>query len=499
MSDTPTPTHSSTDDIRALRLEKNATLLARGIPAYPYRYAKTHDAAALQATYVALPAETETSDVVSVAGRVMAIRNSGLFIVLQDTTGRIQIFSQEGQLDAEGMETLKLIDLGDLIGIQGVIRRTKRGELTVNATSLTLLAKSLQVMPEKYHGLTDVETRYRQRYVDLMVNEESRTILRIRSRVISLIRRFLEDKGFLEVETPMLHPIPGGASARPFITHHNTLDMDMYLRIAPELYLKKLIIGGLSDKVFEMNRCFRNEGISPRHNPEFTTIELYEAYADYNDMMDLTEALVSFVAEALHGTCVLPYGDHTIDFCPTWRRAPMTTLVQEKTGVDFLSLDLDGAREAAKKLHVAIEPHMKWGHVVEAVFATYVEADLIQPTHVTDIPLDISPLAKIHPTDPRLTERFETYVNTWEIANAFSELNDPVDQRARFEAQMAEREQGDDEAQPMDEDFVTALEYGMPPTGGLGIGIDRLVMLLTGAQTIREVIAFPTMRQKGAK
>jgi lysyl-tRNA synthetase class 2 len=394
---------------------------------------------------------------------------------------------------------LRLLDLGDMIGVEGIVRRTPRGELTVNAATVTVLAKALLPLPEKFHGLADLETRYRQRYLDLIVNPESRETLRRRSLIIAGIRRLLLERGYLEVETPMLHTIAGGATAKPFVTHHNALDMDLYLRIAPELHLKRLIVGGLSDKVFEINRCFRNEGLSPRHNPEFTSLELYEAYADYTDMMALTETLIAGAAEAVCGATKVTYGDRTIDLTPPWPRRSMAALVQDKTGVDFLALDgAAPAIAAARKLGCDVAGTASWGHALEAAFAHAVEPGLVQPTHVIDFPRDISPLAKAHRGgDSRLVERFETYVNGWEVANAFSELTDPRDQLARFEAQMRARAGGDDEAQMLDADFVAALEYGMPPTGGLGIGIDRLVMLLTNSPSIRDVIAFPTMRPKG--
>jgi lysyl-tRNA synthetase, class II len=378
------------------------------------------------------------------------------------------------------------------------VRRTPRGELTINAERVAVLAKALLPLPEKFHGLADLETRYRQRYLDLIVNPESRETLRRRSRIIGAMRRLLLERGYLEVETPMLHTIAGGATAKPFITHHNALDIDLYLRIAPELHLKRLVVGGF-DKVFEINRCFRNEGLSPRHNPEFTSLELYAAYADYTDMMAITEELVAAAATASGGATEITYGGKAIDLTPPWPRRSMAALVAEKTGVDFLAIgDAKAAVAAARGTGAEIAGNASWGHALEAAFAHRVEATLIQPTHVTDFPRDISPLAKAHRGgDPRLVERFETYVNGWEIANAFSELTDPRDQLARFAAQMEARAGGDEEAQMLDADYVTALEYGLPPTGGLGIGIDRLVMILTDSPSIRDVIAFPTMRPKG--
>jgi lysyl-tRNA synthetase class 2 len=484
---------------RRARLDKLQALQALGVDPYPYGFARSHDAATLDRLYGELAAGAITEDRVAVAGRIRAIRNSGMFIDLHDVSGKIQIFGHKDFLAADQLPLLRLLDLGDMIGVEGVIRRTPRGELTVNATRLTLLAKALLPLPEKFHGLADLETRYRQRYLDLIVNPESRDTLRRRSLITGVIRRLLLERGFLEVETPMLHTIPGGATAKPFVTHHNALDMDLYLRIAPELHLKRLIVGGLSDKVFEINRCFRNEGLSPRHNPEFTSLELYQAYADYTDMMELTEALVAGAADAACGATRITYAGTALDLTPPWPRRSMADLVRDQTGVDFLALDSAGAAvAAARSLGCEIAGKASWGHALEAAFAHAVEPGLIQPTHVIDFPRDISPLAKAHRGgDPRLVERFETYVNGWEVANAFSELTDPLDQRSRFEAQMQARAGGDEEAQMLDEDFVTALEYGMPPTGGLGIGIDRLVMLLTDNPSIRDVIAFPTMRPRG--
>ncbi len=480
-----------------MRLDKLETLRDMGIDPYPVGFSREHEAAELDRRYADMPAGTETGDRVSVAGRIRAMRNSGMFIDLHDASGKIQIFSHKDYLRADDLPLLKLLDIGDLIGVEGFVRRTPRGELTVNAEHLTMLAKALRPLPEKYHGLADIELRYRQRYLDLIMNPQSRETLRRRSRIVAAMRGWLIERGYLEVETPMLHTIPGGAAAKPFITHHNALDIDLYLRIAPELHLKRLVVGGLADKVFEINRCFRNEGLSPRHNPEFTSLELYEAYSDYTGMMDLTERIVAHVAEAAAGGLQISYGGTEIDLTPPWPRRSMAELVLEATGVDFLAIaDAAAARDAARHLGAAIAGGENWGQSLEAVFGARVEDRLIQPVHVTGFPRDISPLAKADRDDPRLVERFETYVYGWEIANAFSELNDPLDQRARFEAQMMARAAGDEEAQPLDEDYVTALEYGLPPCGGLGIGIDRLVMLLTDSPSIRDVIAFPTLRPR---
>ena len=485
------------NQFRAVRLEKLEALRRLGSDPYPRHFARTAEAGALEHRYADLPVGGETEDSVAVAGRIRAIRNSGLFLDLHDATGKIQVFNHKSALPAEQLALVKLLDLGDIIGVEGVVRRTPRGELTINSRQVTVLAKALLPLPEKFHGLADVETRYRQRYLDLIMNEESRATLRRRSQVIAVLRRLLIERGFLEVETPMLHTIPGGATAKPFVTHHNALDLDLYLRIAPELHLKRLLVGGLSDKLFEINRNFRNEGLSPRHNPEFTSLELYEAYVDYRAMMALAEMLIAAAAQEVLGTTRIAYAGHDIELAAPWPRRSMAALVEAATGVDFLAIGEDAAaRAAAQSLGTEVGPGAGWGRALEAVFAAKVEATLIQPTHVVGFPREISPLAKPDPDDLRLTERFETYINGWEVANAFSEINDPIDQRQRFEQQMRERAAGDEEAQHLDQDFVTALEYGMPPAGGLGIGIDRLVMLLTGSASIRDVIAFPTMRPK---
>ncbi len=490
--------HSALEqELRMARLKKIEEYRARGKNPYPPSFECATTAGALQREFESLEKGEETEIRTQIAGRIRSMRNSGMFIDLQDKDGKIQVFCHPDSLNADNFEELKLLDIGDIIGVKGRIRRTPRGELTLNAESFDILSKSLHPLPEKYHGLQDQETRYRQRYLDLIMNDETRNTLRKRAEIIQEIRSYLQAHGFLEVETPMLHPIPGGAAARPFKTHHNTLDMELYLRIAPELYLKRLIIGGLSDKVFEINRNFRNEGISTRHNPEFTMLELYQAYADYKDIMHLTESLVAHVLEKIFGTLILPMGDKMIDFTPPWAKESMCSLVQKHTGINFLEIkDAEAAQAAAQKIGIKVEASAGWGNVIEKVFEERVEAHLIQPTHVTDYPLEISPLAKTHRADGRLVERFETFINTWEIANAFSELNDPVEQQKRFDLQVKNRESGDTEAHHMDYDFLKALEYGMPPTGGLGIGIDRLVMLLTNSSSIRDVIAFPTLKHK---
>lgn len=490
-------TGSSQERIRQIRIEKANNLRQRGLNPYPYKYNKEIMAQDLQDKYKDLPTGEETQDFYHVAGRVMAVRNSGMFIDLVDSSGKIQVFSHKENLNEEDLKTLKAIDIGDIVGFYGSIRRTPRGELSIKSTSLEILSKSLLPLPEKFHGLTDIETKYRQRYVDMITSEEVRKTFQNRSLIIQKIREYLISKGFMEVETPMLHPQAGGANAKPFITHHNTLDMDMYLRIAPELYLKRLMVGGVSEKIFEINRSFRNEGIDTRHNPEFTMMELYQAYVDYNDMMELTENLVAYVAEQVLGTTKIMYGENEIDLTPPWDRKTMLEAVEQATGIDFNKVEtFKEAINAAQTLHIDTQDCSNWGQVVEKVFEEKVEPNLIQPIHIYDYPRDISPLAKVHRNNPKLTERFETRVNGWEISNAFSELTDPIDQRARFEAQMQAKAQGDEEAMPIDEDYICALEHGVPPMGGLGLGIDRLIMLLTNSPSIRDVIAFPTLKKK---
>ncbi len=433
---------------------------------------------------------------VSLAGRIMSKRVMGkaAFAHIQDGTGLIQLYFRIDALGQEAYEAFKKLDIGDIIGVKGTVFTTHKGEISVKASEYILLAKSLRPLPEKYHGLRDQEIRYRKRYLDLIVNPEVKEVFVKRSRIITAIRTFLNAKGYIEVETPVLNTILGGANARPFITHHNTLDIDMYLRIAPELYLKRLIVGGFL-KVYEMGRLFRNEGMDTKHNPEFTTIELYEAYADYNDMMDLTEELYKYCAREVLGTTTLTYQGETIELGGAWRRVSMVDIVKEVTGIDFgAGYDAEKARAEAKKLGIEIAENDSWGNALYKVFDEAVEPGLVQPTFVIDYPVEVSPLAKRKKSDPRLTERFEFFITAREMGNAFSELNDPIDQRARFEDQVKKREKGDDEAQMMDEDYVSALEYGLPPTGGLGIGIDRMIMLFTDSASIRDVLLFPTMK-----
>ncbi len=483
-------------DQRTNRLEKLKKLEAKGLNAYPHIYTPDLTSVQMNEKYKDLANEEQTNDSVKVAGRIKAIRNSGMFMDIYDATGKVQVFSSLENLPDSEKEILALLDLGDFIGVQGTVRRTKRGELSVNAQHLTVLSKALLPLPEKFHGLTDMDTKYRQRYLDMMANPETMRTLQLRSQIISAIREYLNGIGFLEVETPILHPILGGANAKPFITHHNTLDMDLYLRIAPELYLKRLIIGGMP-AVYEIGRNFRNEGMDTRHNPEFTMMELYWVYKDYNDMMDLFEGIVQYAAMKVIGTTTIEFDGKKIELGGHWPRRSMLDLVKEATGVDFEQFQTGAqAVQAAKELGVFVDEKANWGTAVSTVFEEKCEHTLIQPTFVIDHPKDISPLTKEHRNNPRLVERFEPFINTWEVGNAYSELTNPIDQRERLEEQVKAREAGDDEANMMDEDFVTALEHGMPPTGGLGMGIDRIIMILTGSLSIRDVLAFPTMRKK---
>lgn len=481
---------------RNVRLGKLKELENRGINAYPQIYRPTINATELAQKYADLQNDTETDDVVQVAGRIKAIRNSGMFIDVHDTTGKVQVYTSLTEASDETKQMLELLDIGDIIGVEGTVRRTKRGELSVKSSSITMLAKALLPLPEKFHGLTDTDTKYRQRYLDMIVNQETVTALTNRSKIITAVRNLLLSQGLLEVETPILQAIKGGATAKPFITHHNTLDMDLFLRVAPELYLKRLIVGGM-EGVFEIGRNFRNEGMDTRHNPEFTMMEVYRQYNDYTDMMTLFEQIVETAAMAAHGTTEIELDGKKINLKGPYPRRPMAELVKEYTGVDFMDIHSDEeARAACDKLHVHVEDTADWGRCMAAVFEEKCEEHLIQPVHVIDHPKSMSPLTKEHRDEPRLVERFESFINTWEVSNAYTELTNPLDQRARFEEQVKAREAGDDEADMMDDDFVTALEHGMPPTGGLGVGIDRLVMVVTGNTSIRDIIAFPTMRKK---
>ena len=457
------------------------------------RYEMDNDSANIKANFDALEGQA-----VSVAGRLMSKRGMGKvsFCDLQDKSGRIQLYARRDEMDEAEYARFKKFDIGDIVGVKGVVFRTQRGEMSVRVERVTLLSKSLLPLPEKSHGLTNTELRYRQRYVDLIVNPEVKRNFVIRSQFIKHVREFMDNRGFMEVETPVLNTISGGATARPFITHHNTLDIDMYMRIATELPLKRLIVGGM-DRVYEIGRIFRNEGMDPKHNPEFTTIELYQAYADFNDMMDLFEDLLTSAAQKLLGTYQLEWQGEKLDLTPGWPRLPMHEAVKQYCGIDFMAITSDEeAVAAAKSIGVELPETAEktWGNALYECFDQKVEEKLIQPTFITMHPVDVSPLAKRSPKDPRLTERFELFICHSEMGNAFSELNDPIDQRERFQKQVELRDKGDDEAGMMDDDFITALEYGLPPTGGLGIGIDRCVMMLTNSDSIREVILFPTMK-----
>lgn len=492
--------HEELNDQLQVRREKMNTMRENGLDPFGKRFVRTHSIIELVEQYGELEKEElETKNVeVTLAGRMMTKRGKGKagFANIQDLTGQIQVYVR---LDAVGEEAYKIFDssdLGDIIGVTGTLFKTKVGELSIKVQNYTFLTKALRPLPDKFHGLKDVEQRYRQRYLDLIVSQESRETFIARSKIIQAMRRYLDDHGYLEVETPMMHSIAGGASARPFITHHNALDMELYMRIAIELHLKRLIVGGL-EKVYEIGRVFRNEGVSTRHNPEFTMIELYEAYADYQDIMSLTENLIAHIAKEVLGTTTVQYGEYEVNLEPEWKRLHMVDAIKEYTGVDFWKqMSVEEARALAKEHGVEITEHMLYGHIVNEFFEQKVEEKLIQPTFIYGHPVEISPLAKKNEEDPRFTDRFELFIVAREHANAFTELNDPIDQRERFEAQLKEREQGNDEAHEMDEDFVEALEYGMPPTGGLGIGVDRLVMLLTNSPSIRDVLLFPLMRHR---
>ncbi|MER1987690.1 MAG: lysine--tRNA ligase [Solibacillus sp.] len=486
------------NDQLLVRRQKMTDIRENGLDPFGGRFERTHLSTEVVADFDQFDKEQLEADVkeVIIAGRIMTKRGKGKagFAHIQDLGGQIQIYVRKDAIGEEAYELFNKADLGDIVGVKGNVFRTQVGELSVKATEFTFLTKALRPLPDKFHGLTDIEQRYRQRYVDLMTNDESKATFILRSKIIRAIRNFLDNNGYLEVETPMLHTIAGGAAARPFITHHNALDMELYMRIAIELHLKRLIVGGL-EKVYEIGRVFRNEGISTRHNPEFTMIELYEAYADYNDIMDLTENLVAHVAQEVLGTTSVQYGEDTIELGVGWKRVHMVDAVKEATGVDFWApMSVEEARKHAAEHGVEIKDSHEVGHIINEFFEQKIEETLVQPTFVTGHPVEISPLAKKNPEDERFTDRFELFIVRREHANAFTELNDPIDQRERFEAQMAEKEAGNDEAHDMDNDFIEALEYGMPPTGGLGIGIDRLVMLLTNSPSIRDVLLFPTMR-----
>ena len=485
-------TSEELSEVLQVRRDKLANLQEMGRdPFKESRYDRTHYSVQVKEGFEALEGET-----VKIAGRMMSKRIQGKagFIDIQDAEGRIQSYVRKDRLGDEEYDIFKTYDIGDIVGIEGEVFITKRGEISVKANKVTLLSKSLQILPEKYHGLKDQELRYRQRYVDLIVNPEVKDAFITRTKALKALRSYLDERGFLEVETPILNTIAGGANARPFITHHNTLHIPMYLRIANELYLKRLIVGGF-DKVYEMGRMFRNEGMDMKHNPEYTAIELYQAYADFTDMMEIAENLIAHMAEVATGSTKIVYQGKEIDFKPPWKRMTMIECVKEYSGVDFNEINTDEEAIAiAKEKGIEVKPGMRRGEIIAEFFEEFGEDKLVQPTFITHHPVEISPLSKRNNEDPRLTDRFEAFANGWELANAFSELNDPIDQKGRFMDQLRKKELGDDEACDMDEDFLNALEVGLPPTGGLGIGIDRVIMLLTDSTSIRDVLLFPTMK-----
>ncbi|ANU20882.1 lysine--tRNA ligase [Planococcus plakortidis] len=488
------------NDQLIVRRQKMQNFREHGLDPFGKRFERTHLSQEIVDQYDQFSKEEleDKSAEVIIAGRIMTKRGKGKagFAHLQDLKGQIQIYVRKDAIGEDSYEFFKTADLGDIIGVRGTVFKTNVGELSIKAQEIEYLTKALRPLPEKFHGLKDVEQRYRQRYLDLITSEESKETFILRSRIIQAMRRYLDNQGFLEVETPMLHSIAGGATARPFITHHNALDMQLYIRIAIELHLKRLIVGGL-EKVYEIGRVFRNEGISTRHNPEFTMLELYEAYADYNDIMSLTENLIAHTAQEVLGTTTVRYGEEDINLAPGWKRLHMADAVKEYTGVDFWQhMSKEEAQTLANEHGIEIKSTMEVGHILNEFFEQKVEEQLVQPTFIYGHPVEISPLAKKNPEDERFTDRFELFIVRREHANAFTELNDPIDQRERFEAQLIEKEEGNDEAHEMDDDFIEALEYGLPPTGGLGIGIDRLVMLLTNSASIRDVLLFPQMRPK---
>ena len=494
-------TQQEYSELVAIRRQKLADLQQAGKdPFHITKWPQADFAAEVKESFQDLPEDAAPEDhrQVCMAGRMMSKRVMGKasFADLRDTTGDIQMYVKRDDVGADVYQEFKKFDIGDIVGVRGYVFRTKMGEISVHVTEVVLLSKSLLPLPEKFHGLKDQETRYRQRYVDLIVNPEVRRAFEVRSRFIRYMRRYLDERDYMEVETPVLNTIAGGAAARPFITHHNTLDIDMYMRIATELPLKRLIVGGM-DRVYEIGRIFRNEGMDPKHNPEFTTVELYQAYADFHTMMDIAEGILSGAAKEILGTYQVEWQGEQVDLTPGWRRLTMVDAVREYAGVDFAAITDDAEAVAAAKaigVELADAAEKTWGNALYACFDQKVEEKLVQPTFITMYPVEVSPLTKRSPEDPRLTERFELFICHSELANAYSELNDPIDQRQRFEKQVEQRERGDEETEMMDEDFLTAMEYGMPPTGGMGMGIDRCVMLLTGSTSIRDVILFPTMK-----
>ena len=488
------------NELLTIRRNKLDELRKLGVDPFGEKFVKSHSAQEVLSAYSDYSQEElEKMNVeVSMAGRIMQKREMGKasFAHIQDVSGKIQIYVRQDKIGETMYQAYRLLDIGDIVGVKGTVFKTKTGETSIKVMELKVLCKSIYPLPEKFHGLKDVEMRYRQRYVDLIMNPDVKQTFILRSKIIQSMRKFLDARGYLEVETPTLHTIAGGAAARPFITHHNALDMELYMRIAIELHLKRLIVGGL-EKVYEIGRVYRNEGVSTRHNPEFTMIELYEAYADFHDIMELTENMIMHIAQEVLGTTQIRYQEHEVNLAAPWKRISMVDAIKETVGVDFSrQMSDEEAHRLAREHGVQVQPEMTFGHIVNEFFETFVEQTLIQPTFVYGHPVEISPLAKKNEQDPRFTDRFELFIVGREHANAFTELNDPIDQKERFEKQLKEREQGNDEAHMMDMDFIRALEYGMPPTGGLGIGVDRLVMLLTNSPSIRDVLLFPLMRDR---
>jgi lysyl-tRNA synthetase class 2 len=496
MADTEQNIEVTAEDLNEqmrVRHDKMKTLASLGVEPYGRKYETTHNTKTILENFASLEGKT-----VKTAGRVMAIRGQGKagFAHILDMTGRIQVYFRQDVLGDEAYQKLKLLDIGDIIGVEGEVFKTQKGELSIKIEKMVFLAKALRPLPEKWHGLKDVETRYRQRYLDLIVNPDVRDTFIVRSKIISIMRRILNDDGYLEVETPMMQPIAGGAAAKPFVTHHNALDMKLFMRIAPELYLKRLIVGGF-EKVYEIGRVFRNEGISIKHNPEFTLLELYLAYGDYQDIMKLTEHLIAKTTEEVLGTMKITYNNHEIDLTPPWTRMTMIDAVKKYAHIDFNDIKtVEEARRAADSIRVKYEGKQGIGGILNNIFEAKAEEHLLQPTFITGHPTEISPLAKRNDKNPDIADRFEAFIFCREVANGFSELSDPIDQEARFADQLANRLAGDDEAHMMDDDYVNALQYGLPPTGGLGIGLDRLVMFLTDSPSIRDVILFPHMRHR---
>lgn len=480
------------NELMAVRRDKLQDLIELGIDPFGEKFERTHTAQEILDCFEDLEDQNTV-----IAGRIMSLRTHGkaTFADLMDDSGRIQLYFKVNTLGEEGYSLLQKLDIGDILGINGRVFKTRRGEISVDVHAMKFLSKSLRPLPSKWHGLKDVDLRYRQRYVDLIANPGVREVFETRSKIIQSIRNFLSDRGYIEVETPMLHVIAGGATARPFTTHHNALDMDLFLRIAPELYLKRLLVGGF-ERVFEMGKMFRNEGISTKHNPEFTMCELYMAYGDANDMMKITEEIYAHIAQEVAGSTKIIFQGQEIDLTPPWPRVPMLEAIKQHSGVDLSGLSDAKARQAAKDKGLTVEPNASFAHVLDEFFDVFVEPKLIQPVFITDHPVEVSPLAKRKKDNPTLTDRFEPFIVTWEVANGFTELNDPIDQEQRFRQQAEQRDRGDDEAHMMDEDYIHALEYGMPPAGGLGLGIDRMVMLLTDSPSIRDVLLFPHMRPR---